>query len=94
MTEETKVFESELAGGIKFEVHVYQGFSSRSEIAIKIEGELISVISTEIKSRGGAIHCRHVKSRSANIKKEVIDISDKSPLSLDDVITGTSSNEL
>jgi len=89
MSEETKVFESELAGGIKYEIHVSKGFSSRSEIAIKVEGEIISVVSAEIK-KGGNIHCRPTMTKPAVIKKGIVDISDKSPLNLDDVIPGVS----
>lgn len=85
MSEETKVFESELNGGIKYEIHVSQGFSGRSEIAIKIEGEIVSVISAEVK-RGGNIYCRPSKSNTKLIKKDCENPLRPVNLNLDDVI--------
>ena len=84
MLEETKVFESELEGKIKYEIHVSKGFSGRSEIAIKIEGEVVTVISAEVK-RSGNVYCRPARSKSTLIKKERVE-PDTSSLDLDDVI--------
>jgi len=92
MAEETKVFESELEGGIQYEVHVSQGFSGRSEIALKVEGEVISVVSAEVK-RSGNIFCRTTKSKAGIIKKERQDISGTSPLSLSDVMSSGNDDE-
>jgi len=86
MSEETKVFESELNGGIKYEIHVSEGFSGRSEIAIKVEGILVSALSAEVK-RSGNIYCRPARLKTTLIKKEKIDISETTPsLNLNDVL--------
>ena len=85
MSEETKVFESELEGGIKYEIHVSQGFSGRSEIAIKVEGEVVSVVSAEVK-RSGNVYCRPAKTKTTLIKKDNEEPQGPSDLSLDDVI--------
>lgn len=93
MSEETKVFESELEGGIKYEIHVSTGFSGRSEIAIKVEGIVVSAMSAEVK-RSGNIYCRPARLKTTLIKKEKVNIAEQaSPLDLSDVLGDGDDNE-
>lgn len=55
MPQGTKVFESTMTNGIRYEVHEAQGFSDLSEIAIKVEGEVAVVLTIEKKRSGNLV---------------------------------------
>lgn len=83
--EGTKVFEGLLENDVEYELHVSQSFAGRPEIALKIAGEVVSVIVVEIK-RSGNISCKPANSRSVLIKRSLIEESDSTIPSMDDVL--------
>jgi len=83
---DTKVFSAKLSNGIEYELHESLSFSGRSEIALKIEGEVIVVIDTEVK-RTGNIVCKPLMNKFLRIKKDPESIGDSpNSLDLDDVM--------
>lgn len=81
---ETKVFSGTLGSGIPYEVHTLEGFSGHSEVALKVEGEIVSITSIELK-RTGSIFCRPINPGKVVIKREFKE-KDVSAPNLDDVI--------
>jgi len=85
---ETKIFESELKNGVKYEIHEAYGFSGRVELAIIIGGEVISIVSVEKKLKSGNIQCRSLQNRIILIPKDgkAVIQEEKELPGLDDVI--------
>lgn len=86
MSKDTQVFNSKLESDINYELHVTNGFSGRSEVALMIEGEFVSITSIE-KKRGGNIYCRPIDSKSTLIKKDKKEGESIKDLNFDDVIS-------
>jgi len=87
---ETKVFESELKNGVKYEIHVAYGFSNRAELAVMVGGEMISIISVEKKLKSGNIQCKPLQNRVVLIPtsgKAIIQEEEDLP-NLDDIVPG------
>jgi hypothetical protein len=83
---ETKVHEGILSNKIGYEIHIAETFSGKSEIAIKIDGEIASIL-TVSKKRSGNIACIPSQLGSFLIKKspETENLAEPPP-SLDDVL--------
>ena len=81
---ETKVYEGKLSNDVPYEIHISEGFSGKSEIAVKILEEIVSVTVIEVK-RTGNIVCQPANSRRILIKREFKEENGTIP-SLDDVL--------
>jgi hypothetical protein len=68
MSQDTLKFKGSLSNGVTYELHEAVGFSDRAEIALKIGGEVSTVIVVDHK-RTGSIICRPVQTRTVTIKK-------------------------
>ena len=83
--EETKVFEGLLENDVEYELHVSKSFAGRPEVALKIAGEVVSVIVVEIK-RSGNISCKPANARTVLIKRCSSDEPEGKLPSMDDVL--------
>jgi len=81
---ESKVCEGKLDNGLSYEIHIFEGFSGKAEVALKIENKVVSVISVEIKQRSGNIVCQPFAKRTV-IKHEFKEENGIIP-NLDDVL--------
>lgn len=90
MPQETKVFESTMTNGIRYEVHEAQGFSDLSEIAIKVEGEVAVVLTIEKKRSGNLVvkpsHPKAIRVKSHDDES----VTPVSPPNVDDVLNSDS----
>jgi len=75
---DTKVFENTMPNGVKYEVHEVRGFSDRVELAIKVGGEVASILEIETK-RTGNIVCKPAKAR-----RVFIDMKGTTEVEIDD----------
>jgi hypothetical protein len=83
---ETKVFSGSVACGVSYELHQMDTFSNQTEIAMKVEGQVVAVVTID-KKRNGTIEVKpdHVRKVVIKPKVEVKNLSDKKP-SVDDII--------
>jgi hypothetical protein len=66
-----KVFEGTMSNGVSYEIHESSGFTSHSELAVIINGKVVSLIEAEGK-RGGGILCKGIGSGSILVKPNTV----------------------
>jgi hypothetical protein len=65
----TQLYEGEVCNGIKCELHEATSFSGRQEIALMLDGKIITVISVERKT-GGKINCKVAESNKLTLMEK------------------------
>ena len=91
--EANKVHSSTLRNGVNYSLYAVEGFAGRAELALKIEGKVLFVMTIDTR-RTGNIVCKPTQSRELLIKRsqegqeepevEEMDLSDVVP-SPDDI---------
>ena len=76
MSNDTRVFSGQLKNEVNYEIHQSSSFSGREEIALMVEGEIVSVWNVEIK-KTGTIECKPMSHKTCRITKMGVDIKEE-----------------
>jgi len=91
MSDAGSVHKGVIGNNVNYELFALEGFSGMSEIALKIEGQLVYVVTLEPRRTGNVV-CKPSHSREILIKRDIRvnldEISGPEPVDLSDVAGG------